>query len=168
MNSMALDAANPNTVYLMPGDFYFGEHPARIQTLLGSCVSITAWHPLLRIGGMSHSMLPTRGKPGVHSLDGRYGDESLALLLDEIHNRRTRPEEYQVKIFGGGNMFQQTRAERAFNVAERNVEAVRALLEGHGFTIQAAHVGGKGHRVIIFDLSDGNVWVKHEEIQMTD
>src|SRR5262245_20243998 len=45
-------------IFLQAGEFYFGGEKTRIRTLLGSCVAITVWHPKLRIGGMSHYMLP--------------------------------------------------------------------------------------------------------------
>ncbi len=46
------------TVVLRPGDFHFGGGHTRISTLLGSCVSITLWHPRRLIGGMCHYMMP--------------------------------------------------------------------------------------------------------------
>jgi len=161
--------AEPIEIYLLPGDFHFGDENTRISTVLGSCVSIAVWHPLLRIGGMSHSLLPSRGKPGKHnlamtSLDGHYADEAIELLLREIGKRHTRPAEYRVKLVGGGNMFRQPLAENAFNVAGSNVEAARALLAASGFNVHAEHVGGSGHRSVIFDLRDGSVSVKHEKI----
>ncbi|MDO8465191.1 MAG: chemotaxis protein CheD [Gallionella sp.] len=164
MSQALLQTVEPVEIYLMPGDFHFGDKDTRIRTVLGSCVSIVVWHPLLRIGGMSHSMLPSRGKPGNPGLDGHYGDEAVELLLREIGKHHTRPDEYQVKLFGGGSMFRQPLAERAFNVAGSNVEAARMLLEVCGFNIHAEHVGGSGHRSIIFDLCDGSVMVKHEKI----
>lgn len=164
MNQAILQTAEPVEIYLLPGELHFGGNNTRIRTVLGSCVSITVWHPLLRIGGMSHSMLPSRGKPASVGLDGRYVDEAIELLLREIGKRNTRPGEYRVKLFGGGNMFQQSITENAFNVAGSNIEAVRELLEASGFNIHAEHVGGSGYRSIIFDLWDGNVWVKHEKI----
>jgi len=164
MSPVLLQTAEPVEIYLLPGEFHFGDSNTRIRTVLGSCVSIAAWHPLLRIGGMSHSMLPSRGKPGGHNLDGHYADEAIELLLREIGKRNTRPDEYQVKLFGGGNMLRQPLAERAFNVAVSNIEAARLLLASCGFKIHSEHVGGSGHRSIIFDLCDGSVMVKHESI----
>jgi len=38
------------TVVLAAGDFHFGGGRTRISTLLGSCVSLTLWHPRRRIG----------------------------------------------------------------------------------------------------------------------
>ncbi|MBI4938043.1 MAG: chemotaxis protein CheD [Nitrosomonadales bacterium] len=167
MSQAILHTAKPIEIYLLPGDFHFGGCSTRIHTVLGSCISITVWHPLLRIGGMSHCMLPSRRIPDNPDLDGRYADEAIELLLCEIGKRNTRPDEYQVKLFGGGNMFRQAIAEKTFNVGGCNIEAARELLKARGFKcIHAEHVGGSGHRRIIFDLCNGDVWVKHEETQV--
>ena len=164
MSQTVLQAAEPTDIYLQPGGFHFGGGNVRLHTVLGSCVSIAVWHPVLRIGGMSHSLLPSRGKPGNHNLDGHYADEAIELLLREIGKRNTRPGEYRVRLVGGGNMFRQSLREGAFNVAGSNVEAARTLLETGSFNIHAEHVGGSGHRSIIFDLRDGSVSVRHEKI----
>jgi len=153
-------------IYLLPGDFHFGDANTRIRTVLGSCVSIALWHPILHSGGMCHFVLPSRGKPG-NLLNGRYADEAVKLILREIGKCSTLPGEYQVKLFGGGNMFQPFRGGKTFDVARGNIDAARALLDAHGFDIQAEDVGGNGHRRVIFDLCDGSVWVRHEKIPST-
>jgi len=154
-------------IYLLPGDFHFGDANTRIHTVLGSCVSIALWHPILHSGGMCHFVLPSRGKPGNHRLDGRYADEAVKLILREIGKNHTLPGEYQVKLVGGGHMFQSVHGGKTFDVAGGNIEAARALLDAGGFDIQAEEVGGNGHRRVIFDLCDGSVWVKHEKIPVT-
>lgn len=158
------EATEPVEIYLKPGEFHFGGSHARVHTLLGSCVSITLWHPLRHIGGMCHFMLPSRGKAAALHPDGRYADESVKLFLREIGKFKSSPGEYQVKLFGGGSMFQQFRAGRPSEIADSNIEAARTLLQAGGFCVQAEDVGGNGHRRIILDLRDGNVWVKHEKI----
>ena len=150
-------------IYLLPGEFYFAEANTRIHTVLGSCISISLWHPVLRIGGMCHFMLPSRGDARSGSLDGRYADEAIQLILREIGKNNTRPGAYQVKLFGGGNMFQALCGGKTMDVARDNIKAARALLEQNGFHVQAEDVGGNGHRRIIFDLGSGNVWVRHEK-----
>ncbi|MDP2804642.1 MAG: chemotaxis protein CheD [Gallionellaceae bacterium] len=166
MSRAILQVRESVEIHLMSGDFYFGDKNTRITTVLGSCVSIAVWHPLLHIGAMSHSLLPCRGKnkPGSHHLDGLYIDDSIELHLREISKRNTRPDEYQVKLFGGGNMFKHPREEKYFDIGGGNIQAARELLEAGGFMVNAEHVGGSGHRRIIFDLSDGSVLVKHESI----
>ncbi|MDP2783479.1 MAG: chemotaxis protein CheD [Sulfurimicrobium sp.] len=159
MNETAASAE----VFLNPGDFHFGAETRRIHTLLGSCVAITLWHPVLRIGGMCHFMLPSRSRQEGGELDGRYGDEAVQMFLCEIDKFDTRPSEYQVKLFGGGNMFKDFSSSTVASVAQRNAEAGADLLRQNGFCVECEDVGGNGHRRVIFDLRDGNVWVKHEK-----
>lgn len=157
----------PTEIYLNPGDFHFSDGNVRIHTLLGSCVAITLWHPVFRCGGMCHFLLPARQKTetALSALDGRYGDEALKMFESEIARFNTRSQEYQAKIFGGGNMFESLKSGKVSSVADNNVTQARMLLEHAGFPIVAEDVGGRGHRRIIFDLNDGNVWVRHEKIQ---
>jgi chemotaxis protein CheD len=146
-------------IFLQPGDFYFGDRNTRIRTLLGSCVAITMWHPVLLIGGMCHYMLPTRGKPAVE-LDGRYADEAIRLFHLEIGKAGTKPEDYQVKLFGGGSMFGLQKGD-CKDIPCRNVKAARLLLAEYGHAISAEHVGMHGHRNVIFDIWSGKVWMRH-------
>lgn len=157
-------------IFLQPGEFYFGDESTRIRTLLGSCVSITLWHPQRRIGGMCHYMLPSRGGRRTGTPDGRYADEVMQLFLCEVVATGTEPAEYEVKLFGGGNMFA-AQAERngsgsdrsTASLSQRNIDVGRHLLREHGFHIKAENVGGKGRRNIIFDIWSGDVWVRQRQ-----
>lgn len=151
-------------IFLQPGDFHFGDEHTRIRTILGSCVSITMWHPRLKQGGMCHYMLPARDTRPPRRLDGRYADDAIALFMRELRGNRTQPEEYEVKVFGGGCMFRHAPARRlpdTMDVGTRNIEAGRHLLRRHGFRIKAENLAGNGHRNVIFDIASGNVWIKH-------
>lgn len=158
-------------IFLQPGEVYFGDRNERIRTLLGSCVAITVWHAQRKIGGMCHYMLGRRRSwragDGIHTLDGKYADEALQLLLRAIDASGSYPREYEVKLFGGGNMFAQAvpPARHTINVADDNVAAGRELLARYGLVVTAEHLGGHGHRQIIFEISTGDVWVRKHRIQ---
>ena len=160
---------------LEPGQFYFGADHLRIGTLLGSCVAITMWHPRIKIGGMCHYLLPSRGttpQPDDEPLDGRYADEALEMFMQKFEQTATAPGEYEAKLFGGGNQFPEhfpgdvagPRAARSIDVPTRNVDAGMALLAGHGLHVRARHVGGTGPRQVVLDLGTGHVWVRHRRI----
>lgn len=158
--------ANVIDIFLQPGDLYFGDANTRIRTLLGSCVAITLWHPRWQIGGMCHYMLPGhRTKRRTQRLDGRYADDAVQLFLDEVRRAGTRPNEYTVKMIGGGNQFpSKSRAKSKatqLSVPDRNIEVGRQLLAKTGFATPAEHIGGVGHRNVIFDVWNGDVWVRH-------
>jgi len=152
-------------VFLQPGDFHFGGGRTRLSTLLGSCISITLWHPRRLIGGMCHYMLPGRSRAADAPLDGRYADEALALFDQAVARMASRPAEYQVKVFGGGNMLARDAAQpRVMDIASRNVERAHELLARHGYHPTVTHCGGQGHRKLIFDLWTGHVWMAHRPL----
>lgn len=150
------------TVVLRPGDFHFGDAHTRISTLLGSCVSITLWHPRKRIGGMCHYMMTERIRPPDCALDGRYAGEAFALFLQHVEAAGTRPSEYQAKLFGGANMFSGG-ASGKMDIGLRNIELGRALLASRNIALMAEHVAGSGRRKLHFDIWSGDVWLSFPE-----
>ncbi|MEQ4617769.1 MAG: chemotaxis protein CheD [Corticimicrobacter sp.] len=146
-------------IFLHPGELCFSRAPGCLGTLLGSCVSVTLWHPGLRFGGMCHILLPARqNRPPGALPDGRYADEAIERFYYEIKAQRITPKECQIKLFGGGNMFAGTTVTLP-NIGERNIDATRTALSYYGFSIQAEHVGGTARRRLFLDLGNGDVWL---------
>jgi chemotaxis protein CheD len=155
-------SASSIDIFLQPGEFHFGDRDTCIRTLLGSCVAITLWHPRFRIGGMCHYLLPGRRRWGRSDvLDGRYADNAMLMFLRELARTGTRPCDYEVKMFGGGNQFDARSGGASISVPDRNIEAGRELLVYHGFVLKAEHLGGCGHRNVIFEIATGDVWMRH-------
>lgn len=150
-------------IYLRPGEYFVGDARHRIRTLLGSCVSITLWHPLYRIGAMSHFLLPSRARPTAE-LDGRYGEEALSIMLRRLAAVHVDPAECVGKIFGGGNMFPHHSRVEAHHVGLKNGTAARALLQAQRIPIVSESLFGAGHREIIFDVSNGDVWARQVRV----
>lgn len=163
-------------LFLQPGDFHFGSENARISTLLGSCVAITLWHPEKKIGGMCHYMLPSNPikPPESRLLDGKYAEDVMEMFMQEVNAAFTTPKEYQVKVFGGGQMFPDTirnascvcdedkyhELQPCQNVACKNVYVAHHLLKEYGFKILSHDLGGTDHRKVIFEMASGDVWLK--------
>lgn len=159
---------HPKEIFLQPGDCCFSDRDTRISTVLGSCVSITFWHPQLSVGGMCHYMLPRRGNGPRNGdwpeLDGRYADEAVALMLKKMDVVGASYKEYQVKLFGGGNMFPHVAQKNMFRIGISNAQAARRLIQHYGLTCVAEHLGDSGHRKVIFEVWSGEVWVKHNHL----
>jgi chemotaxis protein CheD len=147
-------------VILRPGEYAVAGADCVLRTLLGSCVSITLWHPKLRIGAMSHFLLARRGNRAAGPLDGRYGEESLELMLDALAKEHVFPTQCEAKIFGGGNMFPDQNPGSTIHVGRDNGEAARRLLQEHGIHVVSESLFGVGHRQIAFDVATGHVWVR--------
>ena len=152
-------------VFLKPGELWFGEGSVVVRTVLGSCVAITLWHPERKLGGMCHFMLPHRPGCSDGPPDGRYASEAMQLLLDDMRRHRTPPSEYEAKLFGGGRMFADAACGRNGSclrgVNEANVDIARELVARHRLRLRAEHLGGNGHREVLFDVAVGAVWIRH-------
>jgi chemotaxis protein CheD len=151
-------AARQMEIFLQPGEYFVGDAGCRIRTLLGSCVSITLWHPQRQIGGMSHYLLATRGKRREGVFDGRYGDEALHLLLHDLQRAGVDARQCQAKVFGGGNMFPAIAKATAARVGKVNGEAAHQMLDACGIPIVSQCLYGVGHRQVVFDVATGHVW----------
>ena len=162
---MSSKPANIVEIFLQPGEYYFGDRHTRIRTLLGSCVAISLWHPKLLIGGMCHYLLPARAQAHPSVLSGKYADEAMHLLLGEIKRANTQPKDYEVKMFGGGDMFPAVRNASWKQIGSKNAEAGHRLLSRHGLHFTACDLGGVGHRNIIFDVWNGHVWVRKTSVR---
>ena len=155
-----MSEAKLTDVFLMPGDYFVGDARYRVRTLLGSCVSITLWHPGLRVGAMSHFLLPGRrgeqqrqrsgsDKPGMYAAD------ALDLLLSGLAAHGVTGAQCQAKIFGGGAMF--PRSDKTRDIGLQNGDCARALLQQHGIHVVSESLFGEGHRQLIFTIRSGEV-----------
>ncbi|HEX7633942.1 MAG TPA: chemotaxis protein CheD [Noviherbaspirillum sp.] len=147
-------------IFLQPGEYFVGDADYRIRTLLGSCVSITLWHPHLRIGAMSHFLLASRPARAVPDFDARYGEEAMWLMARELERGGVLLSECQGKIFGGGDMFPHQVRSSGIHVGRRNGETARDLLYSYGVSLLSESLFGIGHRQIIFDIGSGDVWAR--------
>lgn len=147
-------------VYLNPGEVYVGRPDERIETVLGSCVAITLWDARRQIGGMCHFLLPRHGMPHRKpvALDGRYGDEAMALLCEQMTARGVALDGCEVKLFGGARVFEREQAE---GVGQVNADFARALIADAGLMAINQDLGGRGYRYLRFQLDTGDVWVRY-------
>jgi len=151
-------------IFLHPGDFVFGEPGTHIHTVLGSCIAICLWHPVLKIGGMCHFVLPFRPKNEAQpsTPDGRYGDEAMQLFDMALKLHQTEYSQYSAKVFGGANMFGKQSNINDTLIGEKNAAKAMQLLMGRNAPIEVVHVGEQGHRRIVMDVATGDVWVKYK------
>lgn len=158
---MSLLRASASTieVFLHPGEYFAGDGRHRICTLLGSCVSVTLWHPRKRVGAMSHFLLAERnGATPAGRLDARYARDAILLMLLDLKRMGVPVGECQAKLFGGGDMFPGQKL--SASVGRSNGEMARRLVRAHHIPIVSESLFGEGHRKIIFDVSTGDVWAR--------
>ncbi|MEW6447627.1 MAG: chemotaxis protein CheD [Bacillota bacterium] len=143
-------------------DLKVGREPVVLITLgLGSCVGVTLYDPVQKVGGLLHIMLPrmsdfTRGdaKPA------KFADTGVPLLLKEVLKLGANRRFLQAKIAGGAQMFSGLDKGFLLDIGSRNVDSVRNALRDLGIKITAEDVGGKHGRTMMLYTATGRVVIK--------
>ena len=139
----------------MPGEHAVSWNPARITTLLGSCVSMCLWDSRLGIGGLNHFMLPDA--PDAHAPTGsplRYGLYAMERLINDLIVMGSNKKDLQAKVFGGANMTSQA-VHR--HLGARNVDFVLKFLKKDNIRLTGEDLGGNYGRRIQFNTKTGTV-----------
>lgn len=153
---------SPPDVVLHPGELFFGQSPRVVYTLLGSCVAVTVWHRQRKIGGMCHYLLAHR-QPQANARKlpaGYFAEDAFNFFDHKVKQFQLPANEIEVKVFGGGNMFNQSLSS-SINVATNNVTSAKQLIEQRGWQLVSASVGGSRYRKLYFNLSTGDVWLSY-------
>lgn len=147
------------SLHLLAGQLCFGPGGSEVRTLLGSCVGVTLWHPQRRVGGMCHFLLPSRTRTPGMPLDGRFGDEALALMVRGLQSLGLRSADVEAHLYGGADTMPD-RTGVKFNVGERNIEQGWSLIDQYGFQLVNVDVGDNVPRNVALDLATGEVQMR--------
>ncbi|WP_437669725.1 chemotaxis protein CheD [Sorangium sp. So ce131] len=149
--------SGPQSHYLTAGNVFAASEPTTITTIVGSSVAICLWEPTLRVGGISHYLLPRCPDPELAS--GRFGDSAFALLLERLTALGASSRSFQARIVGGACMISAFR-ERASPLGQQNVDVGVALLRAAGIRIVQEDTGGGQGRKLVFRTDDGSTTVQ--------
>jgi len=158
------DSEIRNTHYLLPGSIFVPSEPFIITTVLGSCVSVCMWDPVLRVGGMNHYMLPLWNGEGLAS--PKYGNIAISKLIEKMLVLGCEKRRLKAKVFGGGEVLKVSNG--ILNVGERNIILAKDTLKAEKIEIIASDLGGKTGRKIIMNTSTGSVLMKRLRQQIDD
>jgi len=143
---------------ILPGEFYVTESDEVLTTLLGSCVAACIRDPRTGFGGMNHFMLPVGGDGSstawLERASTRYGNYAMERLLNELLKLGARREELEVKLAGGGRMY-----ESNGDVGSENARFALRYVSEEGLRLVARDLGGAWPRRVQYFPSDGRMRV---------
>jgi len=151
-------------ISVQPGELYLAREPAILQTILGSCVSVTLWSPRLGAGALCHGVLP-RSPRGVVAPEGHhYVDFAIHYLIRKFDELGAVRRELEVKVFGGADVLPVGAARTGRpTVGALNCQTALAVLEDEGLAVLASDLGGTRGRTIRFHTATGEVLVHRLE-----
>ena len=150
-----------NEIEVGMGEMKIAQNPAKLVSRgFGSCVGITLYDPVRKIGAMAHAMLPNIDKARVKTNPVRFVNYVIIKMIEDLREQGCSKERLVAKLFGGAHMFSFITEDSLLNIGEKNVEMVKRILNELGIKIIADETGGTFGRSIELDLETGKVLVK--------
>lgn len=125
---------------------------------LGSCLGITMYDPLAKVGGLVHVMLPDSsiGCGMAQRQPGLFVDTGMPALLDAMTRAGSSRDRLRITVAGGASL--SVSGKDHFQIGERNVRALDAWMAAAGLRLAAREVGGSNcARTMTLAVSSGAV-----------
>lgn len=153
--------AADNAVVVGVGDMAIArEADGRLVTYaLGSCIGLSAFDPLTRIGGLLHYMLP---QPAEQS-DPKtikaclYATTGVPLLMRRLTEAGAQQKRLIVCVAGGAEILE---GAASLAIGQRNRTMLRKVLWKLGVVLAADDTGGSVARTMSVDLATGEVHIR--------
>lgn len=133
--------------------------PNRLVTYgIGSCIVITLYDPLKKMGALAHTMLSHIEGRSQNTNPFKFSDYAVEEMIRKMRALGSRIEDLEAKIVGGADMFPNI-SHGGVSVGEENVLAAKEKLKEEGVGLAGEVVGGRVGRSVVFDTTSGVVTV---------
>ena len=126
---------------------------------LGSCVGITAYDRIRKVGGLLHAMLPQR-RNGDNNLT-KFVDTGLVELLNRMVALGAKREQMIWRFAGGAQMLTAPGMSDRFNIGQQNVTMTQEMITRHRLNLTACETGGYQGRTLRLLPTTGEVTVRY-------
>jgi chemotaxis protein CheD len=126
---------------------------------LGSCIGLSIWDPVAKVGGLLHYMLPesTISPDKAQSNPYMFADLGIPLLFKKAYSLGADKKRIIVKAAGAAQLMD---AKGIFNIGKRNHLALRKILWRNNVIIEKEDVGGVEGRTMKLEIATGRVMMK--------
>ena len=132
---------------------------------LGSCLGITAYSPIRKVGGIIHIALPrpARMEDAVdrHCYYVTTGLPYFIRLFSSEYG--CLKNELVIRIFGGAESM---RHNDTFNVGRHNLEITKKILNDMNLGIHYAETGARVSRTIELEVASGDINIWHQNMMI--
>ena len=150
-----------NVVKVGMADLNICKSPDVITTLgLGSCIGLTLYDPVTKIGGMVHYMLPDSTQVRNNDNIAKFADTGIDELLKKVVAAGASRQRLVAKIAGGAKMFETTGVSAIGHIGARNAEAAKQILKQKGIRLIAEDTGLNYGRTVELHCETGEFYIK--------
>jgi chemotaxis protein CheD len=141
------------------GDLAIERAPRHLVTYaLGSCICVTAYDPVARVGGLVHALLPEGAADPKRAAERPplFADLGIDMLLKGLVGLGAQLPRLRLALCGGAALIG---APNIFDIGKRNILAAKKQLWIHRVPLAAEETGGGASRSVRLDLNTGAVVV---------
>lgn len=150
-----------NVIKVGMADLNICKAPDTITTLgLGSCIGLTLYDPVTKVGGMVHYMLPDSTKVRNNGNIAKFADTGIDELLNKVLAAGANKTRLVAKIAGGAKMFEVSGLSEVGNIGARNAEAAKEILKKKGIRLAAEDTGLNYGRTVELHCDTGDFYIK--------
>ena len=160
MTSVGLSTKQGQSILVGLGEVKISGEPDSVLTCLGlgSCVALTAYDVVTRIGGMAHIVLPdSEGLPARRL--PKFADIAIEFLLNDLAAAGAPTRRLTLKMSGGAEMSLPREPGTQFKTGERNIQATIDRLAEPGLRLSGWEIGGEKGRSVRLNVATGKVLV---------
>ena len=150
-----------NSIKVGMADLKVAKAPDSLITLgLGSCIGLTLYDPVAKVGGMVHYMLPDSTQLKNNSNIAKFGDTGIKELYRLMIANGASPKRMVAKIAGGAKMFEVSGLSNVGHVGERNSEEAKIMLKELKIPLIAEDTGLNYGRTVELNCENGDFHIK--------
>ena len=130
-----------------------------ITYALGSCIGVSFYDPMIKLGALLHIMLPEKSG----AKDGnvyKFADTGIRETLRKLSAFGATKSRMVCKIAGGAKMFEMKGGGGLGNIGERNAQNVKRILMSEGLRVSSEDVGANYARTMLLDVATGQVYIR--------
>lgn len=144
------------------GELYITKDPDQVLVCygLGSCIGISAYDPIAKVGAMAHIVLPVSNNGFGETSPAKFANTCIPLLISRMEEINAKRNRIIIKIAGGAKMIRSISKGSSLDIGERNILAVTETINSIGLKIHAQDVGGDWGRCLWLYVGSGVTKVK--------
>jgi chemotaxis protein CheD len=126
---------------------------------LGSCIGVSIYDPVAKVGGLLHVMLPDSKIDLDKAMrqPAMFMDTGIPALFRAAYQLKAEKYRVQICVAGGAQVMDSS---GFFSIGKRNYETLKTILGEHNLKVRAEQVGGMVSRSMYLNLVTGEVKLK--------
>ena len=122
---------------------------------LGSCIAVSGYDAVARVGAMAHVVLPESGGKDREGSPGKYADTGIPRMIEGMKEAGALKSRITIKIAGGARIFGNVKEGSLLDIGFRNIAAVKQAIADNGLKLTGDNTGDSHGRSLLLHVATG-------------